>query len=195
MNSQATTVIYLLSDPNTGETRYVGKSNSPVRRHSAHCSRAKNSRTHTDRWINGLRLLGHAPKLETLIEVPYTEWEQWERAIIKAFRMLGVPLTNHTDGGDDPPHGHSHRHTPESRAKISAARLGKKLSAETRAKLTGRKLTAEHCASLSAARIGKKFTAEHRARLSAAMTGKKHTPESRAKISAARLRAVWKNLL
>ena len=85
------------------------------------------------------------------------------------------------------------RHSPESRAKISLARLGNKsrlgvhASVETRAKLsaarTGQKHTADTCAKMSAAFKGRKFTPEWRAKLSAAKKGKKPTLAACAKMS------------
>lgn len=63
----------------------------------------------------------------------------------------------------------------ETRAKISAAKKGRKLgppSAEHRAKMSeakkGRKYSVEHCASVSAALKGRKLSAEHCAKMSAA---------------------------
>jgi hypothetical protein len=60
----------------------------------------------------------------------------------------------------------------EARAKMSAARLGKKHSDET-------------CAKISEAQLGKKLSDEVRAKMSAAKLGKKHRDETRAKMSAA----------
>jgi very-short-patch-repair endonuclease len=92
----------------------------------------------------------------------------------------------------------------EVRAKISTALCGDKNpmygrhhSLEARAKISaakrGRSLTAEHRARISAAGRGKVKTAEHQAKITAAlrqrpsfgMLGKSHTPEARAKMAAA----------
>lgn len=87
----------------------------------------------------------------------------------------------------------------ETRAKMRAARLGKKHSMETRAKLLGNKFAAgnkpsdETRAKRSAAMTGNKLTAglkhseESRAKMSASQLGRKHSAETRAKISAASL--------
>ena len=98
--------------------------------------------------------------------------------------------------------------SPETRAKMRAARLaneqmleqmeklaadrrGKKLSAEHRATIsanqTGRKKTPETVARLSAAHLGKKKTPEHSANIRAAKLGTKHTPEANEKNRAAHL--------
>jgi hypothetical protein len=80
-------------------------------------------------------------------------------------------------------------HTPEHRAKISAAVKAYMSTPEARAKnsaaQTGRKHTPESRARMSLAQKGRVMTAETRAKLSAAVTGFRHTDEARAKISAA----------
>ena len=86
-------------------------------------------------------------------------------------------LRNRTNGGE----GHSGAiHTPETRAKISAAmkgenspNYGKTLSPETKAKL-------------SAAHKGKTLSPEHKAKISAAQKGKTLSQETKAKMSDAR---------
>jgi group I intron endonuclease len=79
------------------------------------------------------------------------------------------------------------RHTPEARAKISAANKGRKHSAATRARHSAanrrRKHSAEARAKMSA--IHSNRSPETRARMSAARKGRKLSPECRAKIGAA----------
>lgn len=65
-----------------------------------------------------------------------------------------------------------HKHTSETRTKMSAARIGIKLSDETRAKM-------------SACQLGKKYSDEHKAKLRAAHLGHKHSEETKAKIGLA----------
>jgi retron-type reverse transcriptase len=78
----------------------------------------------------------------------------------------------------------------DTKAKISAAQIGKKLSDDTKAKLSaaqkGYKHSEEAKAKMSAAKKGKKFTAEHRAKISAAGKGKKRSDATKAKMSAAK---------
>lgn len=90
----------------------------------------------------------------------------------------------------------------ETRAKLSAALRGRKLSPEyaekfrnrvisdeTRAKMSAasksRTLSPEACAKISASKLGKPRSAETCAKIRAANSGKKHSPEHVAKISAA----------
>lgn len=103
--------------------------------------------------------------------------------------------------------------TPEHRAKISAARLGRRVSDETRAKMSashkGKTVSVEtrakirdaqraaygsdeHRAKMSAARKGRIISDETRARQSAAMKGRFISDEHRAKMSAA-LTAKWQD--
>lgn len=96
----------------------------------------------------------------------------------------GYNLTDGGDGGSNP--------SEETRAKISTAHKGKKLTPETRAKLSAAHkgksrapLSQETRAKISASRKGIHHSEETRARLSTAHTGKKHTPETLAKMSAA----------
>lgn len=92
---------------------------------------------------------------------------------------------------------HARPHTPEARAKISAARAGraspnkgKRMSAEQKAKisaaLSGRKESDETRARKRAAHLGRKRDPEVGAKISAALKGKPKSAEHRAKISAAR---------
>lgn len=99
-------------------------------------------------------------------------------------------LRNLTDGGDGVS---GFKATLETRAKLAAAKIGKKHTPEHRAKNAasnkGKKRgpkTPEHCAKLSAANIGKKHTAETRAKMSVTRTEKKQTPEHIEKLAAAR---------
>lgn len=76
--------------------------------------------------------------------------------------MLGKNHSEETKQKMRRPHGP--KHTPESKAKISAARKGKKLSVEHRAKIS--KSLERNTRSL-----GKTLTKEHKAKLSEAMKG------------------------
>ena len=151
--------------------------------------------------------------LEVIQEVPFDEWEQWERTYIHWYRVLGWQVVNIANGGD----GGAIEMTPEIRAKISAANRGKPkseaykqylrdkyakfghpnkgkhLSPETKAALSlalkGRKKSEETRAKMSASGgkhlKGKKQSADHIAKCRAAKLGKKFTAEHSAKIGAA----------
>lgn len=80
---------------------------------------------------------------------------------------------------------------PEFRAKMSAARKGKKASAETRAKLSaakkGKPRSQECRDAIGRAHLGMKHTEEAKAKMSAANTGRKQSEETKAKRSASML--------
>lgn len=68
------------------------------------------------------------------------------------------------------------RHSPETRAKMSASHKRRKLSPEYRANISalkGKKVSLETRAKMSAAKKGKKLSPEHCANISAAKKGKK----------------------
>lgn len=85
-------------------------------------------------------------------------------------------------------------HTQETRNKMSARQLGKKLSPEhienTRKGLVGRKMTPEQCEKMRQAKLGKKRgpqSEEHRAKIAAANRGRPLSIEHKAKLAAAKL--------
>lgn len=86
-------------------------------------------------------------------------------------------------------------HTPEVRARLSAAHKGKKQSPELVEKralgMKGHQVSGEARAKIAAARkgkpgnnLGKKFSHEHRAKMSEAQRGRKQSEETKAKLSA-----------
>lgn len=91
--------------------------------------------------------------------------------------------------------GKGRKHTPETRAKISASNMGRVISPESRkrisASLTGHKAAPEAREKISTSLIGNQraaghvHTAEAREKMSAAGKGRKNTPEHNANISAA----------
>jgi hypothetical protein len=90
-----TTFIYGLKDPRTNEIRYVGKSNKPKSRYSAHLKKAPIAKTKCYCWINSLLKLNLKPTLVILEEVLETEWGVKEDYWISQFDNL----TNLIDGG------------------------------------------------------------------------------------------------
>lgn len=168
--------IYALSCPITGQVRYIGKSVSPIRRFRAHLKAPENCRR--TNWIRSLSAKGLEPILEILAQVPDYECQQWEIDYIAAFRSLGFDLVNGTLGGEGGSPMLGKKHTPETRAKMRIAKLGKNL---------GKKLSPEHRDKIRAAGIGRKFAAESRAKISAALTGIKRSTETREKLRVAHL--------
>lgn len=205
-----TTFIYALNAPDTGECRYVGKSDRPDVRFYNHVRLAHRTKNHKDCWIVSLLTQGRIPKLEILDEVPRSEWEFWEREYIRVFRAIGFKLTNSAEGGSGGngrkgiPLTQEHRNkigeshkgkimSEEHKQKVREANLGKVYSAETREKrsraMLGHIFPESRNRKISVARLGMKFSEEHKKHISEGKRGRpghSHSLESRQKISLAR---------
>lgn len=124
----------------------------------------------------------------------YNRKERLQREIHwdEYFLRLGYARLNTAPTG-----GANPMESAECRAKVSAAKRGKRLTAETRAKMSAAKRgkkkpprTAEHRARLADAARGRMHTAETRAKMSNAKRGKALTTDHRAKLSEAK-RKYW----
>lgn len=196
--------IYVLVDPRTDGVRYVGVTFRGKARFREHLSRAvTGGQTHRDCWIRSLISIGERPVYRTIERGQGAGWQDAERAWIARYRE-SVDLVNHTDGGDGtpgcipspelrrkwsemrsgvpyPPGRVSAmlgmHHTPEARAKISAAVKGRKASTETRAKLSRaakkRGISPEAIKRSIEVRRGIPLSQEHRQKIAAATTGRK----------------------
>lgn len=192
-----TTFIYALCEPGTRTVRYIGKADDPVKRLWAHLNKAKKENNHRNNWIRSLFAVGEKPVLEILDEVDNAFWPQWEVAWIAYYREQGFDLVNGTAGGEG-----SNNPTPETRAKLCAAKQGKKHSffgkrhsSEARAKMSAAKTGLRHpnfgkrpsedtISKIKASNTGKQRSKEHCANLSAALKGRKLSYETRAKMTA-----------
>ena len=99
-----TTFIYILQNPVTLETKYIGKSNNPKKRFSHHCSVGYKSNNKTGNWLKSLKKLNLKP-LMTIIDETEDYW-------ISQFRTWGFNLTNHTNGGEGVYGGGEWNNTP-----------------------------------------------------------------------------------
>jgi len=192
---QPTTFIYALCEPNSRTVRYLGKSNSPQRRLKQHMSVSSKCASLLGAWLRELISRNEVPNLVVLSEISIELWKKEEKLFIRAGRVLCMNLVNSTDGGEGV------TMTPQTRAKIAAAHLGRKHSPATKTKLSaiklGRKLppfTAEHKARIGLANAGKNHgmfgrshTVEARSAISSAGRARKHSLESKEKLRAAKL--------
>lgn len=170
MASGGKNLIYGLTDPRSGEIRYVGKSTNGLERAKAHHSQVRNGeKSYKANWIRQLTKLGLDYGIVVLEKTLLpSDLGEAERRWIAELRAGGTKLTNMTDGGDGMP-GRSP--TAETRRKLSKANEGKKRSPET-------------CRRISESQKGKTMSAEARAKMSIAQ--KKRPPmsaETRAKMS------------
>jgi len=111
---------------------------------------------------------------------------------IAFWREAGIDLANRTNGGD----GVSGlKMSDEAKAKMSAAKLGKKQKPDVVARriapLIGRKQPREAIEMGAEKRRGNPLSAEHKAKISAAHTGKIVSDETRASLSAANKGKPW----
>lgn len=115
--------IYILIDPLSQEIRYVGWTVRPLeKRLAAHLREANQAKHHRACWIASLARSGQRPVIREIMRVPQDQWADAERYWIAYFREQGCPLVNGTDGGEGTL---GQRHTPETRAKMSAAKKGR----------------------------------------------------------------------
>lgn len=128
-------VVYTLSDPRTGEIRYVGKTTRTLgERRTEHIQDTKRSNRYSSNWIKSLIKQGVEPLIELVEEFDtLAAANEAERFWIVQFRALGFSLTNHTEGGDGCV---GMKMTPEQCAKIGDFHRGKVMSAESRAKMS-----------------------------------------------------------
>lgn len=143
--------IYTLSDPDSLQVRYVGKSKKPNNRYSQHLIDAKNNKykCYKDNWIRSLLKTNKKPIIDIIDELESNDWEWLEQYWISQFKAWGFKLTNMTDGGDG---NNNQIFSPESLIKrslklkgikrpneviekIKKSNTGKKLSQETKNKL------------------------------------------------------------
>lgn len=143
-----TTQIYTLTDPNTNEVRYVGKSNNPTKRFYKHYKYCEH-KTHKNNWINKLISEGKKPILEIIDVVPINEWVFWEMFWIEQMKVWGFNLVNGTIGGDGSTFGSSTSFkkgqeawnkglepSDETKEKLRQANLGKIASQDTKDKMS-----------------------------------------------------------
>lgn len=104
---EAYTYTYILKCPKSGEVRYVGKSNRPRQRLSAHTRTDKTACPHKVNWVQSLIKEGLLPELEIIKKVAKDKWKRWEKYYIRRYREEGARLTNCTDGGDGSTFGNS----------------------------------------------------------------------------------------
>lgn len=94
--------IYTLSDPDSGEVRYVGKANNINKRLATHISDSRKSNRPVCNWVAKLVRNGKAPVITTIAICSHESWQEEERKQIALFRSTHSNLLNLADGGDQP---------------------------------------------------------------------------------------------
>jgi len=180
-----TATIYTLSDPRSGEIRYVGKTTDSLSgRLRNHKNESKKTRSYKNNWVASLLVSGVCPVIEELEKISSfrdQDWQDAERFWISYLRMLGFRLVNSESGGWG-----GKKMSPETRLKMSMSKVGKKQSAQhvenNRLARKGKKLSPEKLAALTV----RWNSPEVRAKKSAALTGRKFSAERKANISKAK---------
>lgn len=93
------TYIYALVDPLTGQIRYVGKSDNPIKRLSYHMSHCRHTNSHKHKWLMSLKRRCLEPRLIILEQTSQEIWQNAEQRWIKHFTECGGRLTNGDTGG------------------------------------------------------------------------------------------------
>lgn len=165
--------VYGLASSRDGAIRYVGQTTKSVdRRFAKHLENARlGIRSHLYNWIRGEISSGHQVFPKVLCDSAI--WGETEMETIASFKMAGIVLVNATAGGDGTL---GWRHNDESKAKMLAKRVGKKL-----------RLTEEARAKRSAQAKAMSSNSEVRAKIALSLTGNKLASDSIAKRTATRI--------
>lgn len=161
--------IYALSDPMTGEIRYVGKTINLQKRLNSHRA-DRRGKSYKAKWLARILDSGNMPKVDVLETANHHEWEEAERFWIAYLRFIGCRLTNLETGGSG-----GKRHAPEVIEKMRHSHTGKVISQEQREKLRraniGKKASPETRQKMRDARAGKPIPVEQRAKISRTLMG------------------------
>jgi len=179
-------LIYALTDPQSGEVRYIGVSFRAKDRLREHLSRArKGYRTHLYSWIRSV-LTAHQQPGWCVLErgIGYATWQEAEKRWIASFPR--GQLCNHTEGGEGTP---GYVPTAEQRALWSRQRKGVPYAPDRARPMLGRRHSAEARRKIGEAskkRKGKD-SEETKMRRSEAAKRRGISPETLAKMQAASL--------
>jgi hypothetical protein len=186
-------VIYGLTDPRSGDVRYVGFTVNLRTRLRDHQKPSQlTGKTRRDRWIAGLKRIGLAPGVIEIEHGRGPEWGRSEIAWIAHYRAIFPDLTNHTLGGEGTP---GRQHTDDAKARMSAKRKGVKPTPQAIAASiaihTGRKQSAAQVEHRVSFIRGVTRSPELRERIAAKLRGRKLPPEHCANIAAAAVGRVY----
>ena len=100
-NKDVNTFIYTLSDPDTKEIRYVGKTVKSLKaRLTNHIYTSKKIKNHRCNWIKSIINKGKKPEIDIIDVCPWYESQDLETYWIAQFKAWGFRLVNATNGGE-----------------------------------------------------------------------------------------------
>jgi hypothetical protein len=169
------TSIYMLNDPATGRTRYVGKTSNLPKRIARHLG-LRSTNLHLNRWI---KKVGR-PEVQVALTVA-GDGAREERELISLGKSQGWPLVNLTPGGE----GHPGAMSAEHRAKISDTMKARGIRPTKPGRKRGHVVPQEQRTKISESHRGVSLSPAHRARISEAQRLRFQRPEERAKASRA----------
>lgn len=141
--------IYTLTDPNTLQVRYVGKTINPEERFKRHRLDKKGCNLRIN-WIKSLRAMDLFPIFEVVDVVDNAQWEFWEQHWITLFKSWNFNLVNANAKGSG---AINFKHSNETKEKIRATSLNRRHSNETKEMISknrmGMKFSAQHIENLS----------------------------------------------
>lgn len=153
-----------------GSTYYYGQAQDLKKREWTHRSYLREGQHHNRHLQNAYNKYEEFT-FEVVLYCETSELDRYEQWFLDTYQSL-EKCANIAKDATAPTRGLKMPHSTEHKAKLSAAKKGKKLSAETKAKI-------------GAASLGRKHTAKTKARLSAALKGKKRPEGVRAKLATA----------
>lgn len=180
-------IVYILTNRVNGK-QYVGQTTQTVQqRWQAHKSAARSPKSFATAVNRAIRKYGASAFAIEAIPMPEgstrEQLDAEERRKIAELNTLVPNGYNLCSGGQL-----SRALSPETRAKMSASRIGKKASAAARANMSaarkGTRMSPEAIARMAATKRGSRLSEEHKSKIQAAMVGRTFTPEWRAKLSA-----------
>lgn len=125
--TDAKLIIYGLTDPTSGEIRYVGQSSQGIGRalqHGMESFLKQSERTHKSRWIRKLQRAGLKYGVKVLEEVgSVDDLDIVECFWIAQLKGVGARLTNATKGGEGT---RGYKHTEDWKRRASEAQKGEK---------------------------------------------------------------------
>jgi len=101
ININIKTFIYTLSDPDTREIRYVGKTVKLLKyRLVGHIYTSKKVRNYKNNWIKSIIDRDKKPIIALIDSCPWNESQKLEQYWISQFKTWGFNLVNTTEGGE-----------------------------------------------------------------------------------------------